>query len=86
VARKLSRIRTAKHRRVLALLASSADGSTEAMLLAHGFSIQLLVEVVRAGLAIASSERVRAGNREIEVARVRITAAGREALVAKRVR
>ena len=84
--RKLSLIRNAKHRRALALLASSAHGCTEAILLAHGFSIPLLVELVRAGLANASSERVHAGNREIEVTRVRITAAGREALAGRRAR
>jgi hypothetical protein len=36
--------------------------------------------LVRTGLASAISERVVAGKRELEVARVRITAAGRKAL------
>jgi hypothetical protein len=39
-----------------------------------------MVELVRAGLATATAERVVAGSRKIEVARVRITAAGRRAL------
>jgi hypothetical protein len=39
---------------------------------AHGFTIDMLVELVRAGLATATSERVVAGGRTIEVARVRI--------------
>jgi hypothetical protein len=46
-------------------------------MLAHGFTIDMLVELVRAGLATATSERVVAGGRTIEVARVRITGAGR---------
>jgi membrane carboxypeptidase/penicillin-binding protein PbpC len=52
-------------------------------MLAHGFKIDVLVELVRAGLATATSERVVAGGRTIEVARVRITGAGRRALVDK---
>jgi hypothetical protein len=56
------------------------DGCTEAILLAHGFTIPLMVELVRAGLATATAERVVAGKRKIEVARVRITEAGRRAL------
>jgi hypothetical protein len=39
-----------------------------------------MVELVRAGLASATAERVIAGRRTVEVARVRITAAGRRAL------
>jgi len=39
-----------------------------------------MVELVHAGLAKASAERVIAGSRAMEVARVRITAAGRRVL------
>jgi hypothetical protein len=63
------------------LLASCRDGGTEAMMIAHGFTIPQLVELVRAGLATATGERVVAGKREIEVARGRITDAGRQALM-----
>jgi hypothetical protein len=49
-------------------------------MLAHGFTIPQMVELVRAGLASATAERVVAGGRTIEVARVRITEAGRRAL------
>jgi len=42
----------------LELLATSRDGCTEAIMLAHGFTIDLLVELVRAGLATATTERV----------------------------
>ena len=48
--------------------------------LAHGISVELMVELVRAGLATAKAERVVAGGKSIEVARVRITEAGRRAL------
>jgi hypothetical protein len=68
-------------RRALELLASCRDGCTEAMMLAHGFTVPQTVELVRDGLATASAERVVAGNRTIEVARVRMTAAGRKALM-----
>jgi hypothetical protein len=65
-------------RRALELLAF-CDGCTEAMMLAHGFTIAQMVELVRAGLATTSAERVVAGSKTI--ARVRITEAGRRALV-----
>jgi hypothetical protein len=67
-------------RRALELLASCRDGCTEAMMLAHGFTIPQMVELVRAGLAMATADRVVAGRRTIKVARVRITEAGRRAL------
>jgi hypothetical protein len=57
-----------------------SDGSTEAIMLAHGFSIKQMVELGRAGLATAQADRVVAGGRTMEVARVRITDAGRRAL------
>jgi len=66
--------------RALALLAASRDGCTEAVLLAHGVTIDQMVELVRAGLATAEPERVMAGRHVIEVARVKITDAGRWAL------
>jgi hypothetical protein len=65
---------------MLELLAASGGGCTESILIAHGFSIPQMVEIMNAGLATATGERVVAGKREIEVARVRITAAGRKAL------
>jgi hypothetical protein len=37
------------HRRALELLAASADGATEAIMLAHGFTVEMLVELIRAG-------------------------------------
>jgi hypothetical protein len=61
----------------LELLASCRDGCTEAMMFAHGFSIDMMVDLVNAGLATAKAERVVAGSKTMEVARVRITEAGR---------
>lgn len=49
-------------------------------MLAHGFDIPLMVELVRDGLATATPERLRAGKIKMEIARVRITEAGCRAL------
>jgi hypothetical protein len=49
-------------------------------MLANGFQVEMLVELIRAGLASAQTERMMAGGKQIEVARVRITEAGRRAL------
>jgi hypothetical protein len=50
-------------------------------MLAHGFTIGMMVDLVRAGLATATAERVVAGRRTIEVVRVRITDVGRRVLI-----
>jgi hypothetical protein len=67
-------------RRALELLAGSPTGCTEVLLFAHGVTVEMLVELIRAGLATASTERVGGGGRAMEIARVRITEAGRRAL------
>ncbi len=67
-------------RRALELIACSPDGMTEAMLLAHGFTVDMLADLIRAGLATAKTERLVAGGRPMEVTRVRITGAGRRTL------
>jgi hypothetical protein len=59
----------------LELLASCREGCTEAIMLARGFTVEQMVELVRAGLAVP--ERIVAGARTIEVTRVRIADAGR---------
>jgi hypothetical protein len=59
----------ATRRRALELLAGSRDGCTEAIMIAHDFSIDMLVEMINAGLASASTERVVAAGRTIEVQR-----------------
>jgi hypothetical protein len=67
-------------RRALELLASCPDGCSEAILLAHGFTVDHLVDLVRAGLATLHGEGVVAGKKAMEVARVKITEAGRRTL------
>jgi hypothetical protein len=66
--------------RALELLASCRDGCPEALMIAHGFTERQLAALVRAGLATATTERVLAGKTPMEVTRVRITAAGRQAM------
>jgi hypothetical protein len=62
------------------LLAASPDGCTEAIMIAHGFTVEQMVELIRAGLATAKPGRVMAGARTTMIARVRITEAGRRVL------
>jgi hypothetical protein len=67
--------------RALELLAGYGDeGCTKAILRAHGFATAEIVELVRGELATATAEHVVAGGGEHEVARVRITDAGRRVL------
>jgi hypothetical protein len=56
------------------------EGCTEGILRVHGFAISDMVELVRSGLATAHGERVVAGRKAMEVARVKITDAGRRVL------
>jgi hypothetical protein len=44
----------ARRRAALELLASCRDGCTEAIMVAHGFTIADMVKLVRAGLATAT--------------------------------
>jgi hypothetical protein len=68
-------------RRVLEMLAGSGPrGCAEAVLRAYGFDTAMLAELVNAGLASRLPEQVRAGGRSIDVARFKITDAGRTAL------
>jgi hypothetical protein len=62
---------TADQRRLLELLAAS-NGCTDAFLLAHGFAPDIMVDMVRAGLATAKADHT--------VTLVWITEAGRRAL------
>jgi hypothetical protein len=66
----------ATRRRALELLAASRDGCTERVMMVHGFSVDILADMVRAKLAAAKIERVMAGGRPTEVVGVRITDAG----------
>jgi hypothetical protein len=70
----------ADRRRALELLAASHDGCTEAVMLVHGFTVPQMVELVRAGLATATAERVVAPGYAGERTRVRITETGRRVI------
>jgi hypothetical protein len=66
------------------MLASDLHGATENLLvLAHGFDSAIIAGLVRAGLATAHRESMKAGGKTVEVVRIRITDAGRDALAAK---
>jgi hypothetical protein len=73
---------TQAERRLLELLAGSDDGSTEALLLAHGFPIEMIAEVVRTGLARVHPGRMLADG--VENTRLWITDAGRRVLAERR--
>jgi hypothetical protein len=76
-----SRLPKPDRRRALELLAACLqEGCTQAILLAHGFTVEQMVERVRAGLATATPQRVKAGRERMEVATLRITEAGRRVL------
>jgi len=66
-------------REVLLLLADSANGCRQSILMAHGFAIGMLRDLVRKSLATADQRSTRAGRRPIEVTWLTITAEGRRA-------
>jgi hypothetical protein len=70
-----------EQRRTLQLLAGSPEGvNAELLVDAHRLSRPTLGSLVRTGLAAARREVVVAGDRPVEVLRLRITAAGRRAI------
>jgi hypothetical protein len=73
---------SAIHRRALALLDNAGvEGVSEHLLIAaYGFSFMQLASLVRSGLASATPTRIRAGRETIEVATLRISEKGRQAL------
>ena len=71
---------TPDRRRALELLAAFPDGCTEALMFANGFTAELLIELVRAGLASAHAERMVADGKMTEVARMKLSEAGWQAL------
>jgi hypothetical protein len=65
-------------RRALKMLAdASTRGCAEAVLRAQGFDAAMLAELINAGLVSRMPEKVRAGGRAVDVARLRITPVGR---------
>ena len=72
---------SAEQRRALKILASAGpDGCTGATLFARRFTIHMLADLVRDGLATARAETVKMGARKVTVARLWITDAGRMAI------
>jgi len=71
----------AKQRWALEILAvAGLRGCTGAMLLAHGFSVDMLADLVHDGLVTAHRQTMRVGRWKIQFARMMITDAGRKAL------
>jgi hypothetical protein len=69
-----------EQREALRMLAGSPVGSTEAIMMAHGFAIGTLRELVRNGFAITERRTMRAGQRRLSVNWLFVTEAGRRAL------
>ena len=69
-----------EQRRALEILAGSPHGCTEGTLRAYGCTVRLLTRIVRAGLAVARPEIVKAGGRTLSMLRLTITDDGRRAL------
>lgn len=72
---------SAEKRRALEMLATAGPaGCTGAAMFARGFTIDMLADLVRDGLAIARRETQKVGKRNIIIARVWIADAGEQAL------
>jgi len=63
-------------RRALELLAGSADGCTEELLFAHGFTDGTIAGLVDTGVVTMPTQRVVAGRRLVDVTRFMITSRG----------
>jgi hypothetical protein len=67
-------------RRALSVLADYPEGCTKALLMAHGFTTKLVVDLIESGLVSARPERSYVGGRPHRVMRIKITDAGRAVL------
>ena len=63
-------------RNALALLAKSADGCTQTMMLMHGFELSFVAQLVREDLVSVEAARTESG-RPLPIMRVKITDNGR---------
>jgi hypothetical protein len=68
-------------RRVLTMLADSHSGALHSELLANGVTRKMLSATIRAGYAVAVTTAIRVRGRTIPISKVRITDAGRQALL-----
>jgi hypothetical protein len=71
---------SAEELQALELLAGNPRGCTKGRLLADGFTVDMLADLVREGLATPQRGTLRVGGRTIRVERYRITDDGRSAL------
>jgi hypothetical protein len=72
---------TPAKRRALALLAAEPEGCPEHILrITHGIDEPVTVLLIEDGLVSGHRERLRSGGRLIDILRLHITPAGREAL------
>ena len=62
------------------MLACRPFGATERLMLARGFSRRMLLGLIKQRLAILTYEMVRPDGKNLEVGKIQITAAGRNAL------
>jgi hypothetical protein len=70
-----------ERRHALRLIAGSRSGINEELLVhAHGLNRRMLAGLVSTGLATAERTTIKAGDRTVEVVRVRITRAGSRAI------
>jgi hypothetical protein len=60
--------------------APTPPGCTEALMMAHGFPIEMLGDLAMAGLALATPKDTRAGRQPMLVVWMTITKAGRKAI------
>jgi hypothetical protein len=68
------------HRRTLEMLVDAPNGLSESALLGHDVSIEDIVDLGKYGLATAKRERLIIGGMPVEITRLYITKAGRQAL------
>jgi hypothetical protein len=66
---------TADERSLLELLAESLNGATDALLIARGFKFDMMISLVRSGLAMALPERTFAADKPVDRTRVEICVA-----------
>ncbi len=71
---------TDEQRRALELLASSVNGYADALLMAHGFTIDMLGELAAGGLLRVDLHSAHAGGRQKFVGWMEVTAAARKAI------
>ena len=70
----------ADRRRALELLASCPNGCPDGLMIEHGCSVALIVDLIQARLATLHTHYMRVGRQLMETVRLKITAAGLQSL------